>query len=177
MSVIPQAKTVAGAAFDVERIRADFPILGRLVYGKPLVYLDNAASAQKPKPVLEAIRSAYEDEYANVHRGLHFLSNTATQNFEDARESVRRFLNAPAADQIVFTRNATEGVNLVAQSFLRPRAAAGDFCAVAKIDSRTRRAWRSRKRSCPWTSRKRTSCLAGCALASTPAGSMLRYST
>ena len=104
-------------AFDVAAIRADFPILAREVYGKPLVYLDNAASAQKPKKVLDAIMSSYTEEYANVHRGLHFLSNTATQAFEDARESVRRFINAPSAEQIVFTRNATEAINLVAQSY------------------------------------------------------------
>lgn len=104
-------------AYDVQAIRADFPILSREVYGKKLVYLDNAASAQKPKPVLDAIMKAYTEEYANVHRGLHFLSNAATQAFEDARESVRRFLNAPSVEQIIFTRNATEAINLVAQSF------------------------------------------------------------
>jgi cysteine desulfurase/selenocysteine lyase len=104
-------------AFDVQAIRKDFPILSREVYGKKLVYLDNAASAQKPKAVLEAINKAYTQEYANVHRGLHYLSNAATQAFEDARESVRRFLNAPTAEQVIFTRNATEAINLVAQSF------------------------------------------------------------
>ena len=104
-------------AFDVAAIRADFPILAREVYGKPLVYLDNAASAQKPRAVLTAIDRAYTEEYANVHRGLHFLSNAATQAFEDARESVRGFLNAGSKDEIVFTRNATEAINLVAQSF------------------------------------------------------------
>lgn len=104
-------------AFDVAAIRRDFPILSREVYGKPLVYLDNAASAQKPRPVLDAMMKSYTEEYANVHRGLHFLSNAATQAFEDARESVRRFLNAPSKDQIIFTRNATEAINLVAQSY------------------------------------------------------------
>ena len=102
---------------DVAKIRKDFPILAREVYGKPLVYLDNAASAQKPKAVLDAMMKSYTEEYANVHRGLHFLSNVATQAFEDARESVRRFLNASSKDQLVFTRNATEAINLVAQSF------------------------------------------------------------
>jgi cysteine desulfurase / selenocysteine lyase len=104
-------------AYDVQSIRADFPILSREVYGKKLVYLDNAASAQKPKAVLDAMTKAYREEYANVHRGLHFLSNAATQAFEDARESVRRFLNAPSPEQIIFTRNATEAINLVAQSY------------------------------------------------------------
>jgi cysteine desulfurase/selenocysteine lyase len=103
--------------FDVNRIRQDFPILSREVYGKPLVYLDNAASAQKPKVVLDRVMQAMSEDYANVHRGLHYLSNTSTQAFEDARESVRRFLNAPSKDQLIFTRNATEAINLVAQSF------------------------------------------------------------
>ena len=102
---------------DVAAIRKDFSILSREVYGKPLVYLDNAASAQKPQVVLDAMMKSYSQEYANVHRGLHYLSNTATQSFEDARESVRRFLNAPSKDQLIFTRNATEAINLVAQSF------------------------------------------------------------
>ena len=104
-------------AYDVERIRADFPILSREVYGKPLVYLDNAASAQKPNAVLDAMARAYRSEYANVHRGLHYLSNAATASFEEARECVRRFLNAAHADEIVFTRNATDAINLVASSF------------------------------------------------------------
>jgi cysteine desulfurase / selenocysteine lyase len=102
---------------DVAKIRADFPILSREVYGKPLVYLDNAASAQKPIAVIDAMTNSMTMEYANVHRGLHFLSNAATQAFEDARESVRKFLNAPSKDQIIFTRNATDAINLVAQSY------------------------------------------------------------
>ncbi len=103
--------------FDLNSIRTDFPILSREVYGKPLVYLDNAASAQKPKAVTDAMMNSMTAEYANVHRGLHFLSNAATQAFEDARESVRKFLNAPSKDQIIFTRNATDAINLVAQSY------------------------------------------------------------
>jgi cysteine desulfurase / selenocysteine lyase len=103
--------------FEIEQIRSHFPILAREVYGKPLVYLDNAASAQKPKAVIDAMLKSMTEEYANVHRGLHYLSNAATQSFEDAREAVRRFINAPSKDQIIFTRNATEAINLVAQSF------------------------------------------------------------
>jgi cysteine desulfurase / selenocysteine lyase len=109
--------TGIAANYDIAKIRGDFPILAREVYGKPLVYLDNAASAQKPKAVIDAMTNAMAFEYANVHRGLHYLSNTATQNFENARESVRKFLNAPSVDEIIFTRNATEAINLVAQSF------------------------------------------------------------
>ncbi|MBC8049431.1 MAG: cysteine desulfurase [Chitinophagales bacterium] len=105
------------ARLDVAAIRADFPILSREVYGKPLVYLDNAASAQKPRQVLDAIQRAYAEEYANVHRGLHYLSNTATDNYERARKTVAKFLNAPTPDEIIFTGNATEAINLVAQSF------------------------------------------------------------
>ena len=113
-------------SFDVDRVRADFPILFREVYGKPLVYLDNGASAQKPLPVLEAMDHAYRYEYANVHRGLHYLSNTATQRFEDAREITRRFLNAGSTEEIIFTRNATDAINLVASSFGGMRLKEGD---------------------------------------------------
>ena len=103
--------------YDVEAIRADFPILSREVYGKPLVYFDNGASAQKPQVVIDAIAQAYSNEYANVHRGLHFLSNLATDKFEAARETVRRFLNAPSVDNVIFTRSSTEALNLVAHSY------------------------------------------------------------
>ncbi len=107
----------SAAELDVARLRADFPILFREVYGKPLIYLDNGASAQKPLPVLEAMDHAYRFEYANVHRGLHYLSNVATTRMEDARETVRQFFNAPSVEEIIFTRNATDAINLVATSF------------------------------------------------------------
>jgi cysteine desulfurase/selenocysteine lyase len=109
--------TPSSAPFDVAHIRADFPILFREIHGKPLVYLDNAASAQKPRSVIEAMDHALQFEYANVHRGLHYLSNTATERFEGGREIVRRFLNASSPDEIIFTKNATEAINLVASSF------------------------------------------------------------
>src|SRR5262245_37916347 len=109
--------SLAGAPFDVARIRADFPILFREIYGKPLVYLDNAASTQKPRTVVDTMDHVLRLEYANVHRGLHYLSNTATQHFEDARELTRRFLNAGSVDEIIFTKNATAAINLVADSF------------------------------------------------------------
>jgi cysteine desulfurase/selenocysteine lyase len=105
------------AAYDVEKIRQDFPALQLQVYGKPLVYLDNAASAQKPKAVLDALMRAYSEEYANVHRGLHYLANAATAAYENARDRVQKFVNAKAREEIVFTKNATEAINLVAQSF------------------------------------------------------------
>jgi cysteine desulfurase/selenocysteine lyase len=108
--------TTNAASFDVQKIRADFPILSKTIYGKPLVYLDNAASAQKPKIVLDRMVFAYENEYANVHRGLHYMANAATEAFEHARETVRAFINAASTDEIIFTRNATEAMNLVAAS-------------------------------------------------------------
>jgi len=117
MTALTRESDFTGGGFDVDRIRTDFPILYREVYGKPLVYLDNGASAQKPRAVLDAIEHAYKMEYANVHRGLHYLSNTATTAFENARETVRRFLNAGSAEEIVFTRNATDAINLVASSY------------------------------------------------------------
>ncbi len=120
------SSSLVGAAYDVERIRADFPILFREVHGKPLIYLDSGASAQKPSSVLEAMDHAYRFEYANVHRGLHHLSNVATDHFEAARETVRRFLNAGSSDEIIFTRNATSAINLVARSFGDLEIASGD---------------------------------------------------
>jgi cysteine desulfurase / selenocysteine lyase len=116
----------AGSTFDIDAIRADFPALALEPYGKKLVYLDNAASAQKPVQVLDRMRAAYESEYANVHRGLHYLANAATEGYEDARECVRRFINAPSVDEIIFTKNATEAYNLVASSFGLEHIAAGD---------------------------------------------------
>ena len=104
-------------SFDVNAIRGEFPILRREVNGKPLVYLDNAASAQKPRAVIEAMTWAMENSYANVHRGLHTLANKTTEAYEGARESVRGLINAPDASQVIFTKGATEAINLVASSF------------------------------------------------------------
>ena len=105
--------------FDVNRIRDDFPILSRKVHGKPLVYLDSAASAQKPRQVIEAITRAYSEDYANVHRGAYYLSEKSTSDYEAAREKVRAFINAASTAEIVFTKGATEAINLVASSFGR----------------------------------------------------------
>ncbi len=116
---------VSNGSYDVAKIRADFPALAMKVYGKPLVYLDNAASAQKPKQVLDRIQRAYTEQYANVHRGLHFLANEATEAYEGARETVRAFLNAERKEEIIFTRNATEAINLVAYTFGHERIKAG----------------------------------------------------
>ncbi len=107
--------------YDVNLIRADFPILSRQVNGKPLVYLDNGASAQKPRVVIDAMTRAYEAEYANVHRGLHYLSNLATEHYESVRGKLARFLNAGSEDEIIFTTGSTEGINLVSYAWAAPR--------------------------------------------------------
>ncbi|QOF72088.1 cysteine desulfurase [Aminobacter sp. SR38] len=125
---------VEASTYDVEAIRRDFPILSREVYGKPLVYLDNGASAQKPQVVIDAITHAYSNEYANVHRGLHFLSNAATDAYEKARESVRRFLNAPDVNQIVFTSNATSAINTVAYGYGMPNIGEGDEIVLSIME-------------------------------------------
>ncbi len=117
MTPLSPQTTRAISEYDVDAIRADFPILSRKIYGKPLTYLDNGASAQKPHIVLDAIARAYGEDYANVHRGLHFLSNASTAAFEKARERVRAFMGAASSDEIIFTRNATEAINLVAQCY------------------------------------------------------------
>ncbi len=121
-------------AFDVEAVRRDFPILSREVYGKPLVYLDNGASAQKPQAVIDAVSQAYSSTYANVHRGLHFLSNAATDAYEAARETVRDYLGAESTDQIIFTKGATEAINTVAYGYAMPRIGEGDEIALSVME-------------------------------------------
>ena len=108
---------MAKTSFNADKVRADFPILSREVHGKPLIYLDSGASAQKPQVVIDAVKHAYEYEYANVHRGLHHLSNATTDAYEQARERIRAFLNAGSVDEIIFTKSATEAINLVANGF------------------------------------------------------------
>ena len=120
--------------YDIATIRADFPILSREVHGNPLVYLDNGASAQKPRQVIDAVSHAYENEYANVHRGLHFLSNAATDAYEAARGKVRKFLNAPSDDNIVFTKGTTEAINLVAYGYAMPTMAEGDEIVLSIME-------------------------------------------
>jgi cysteine desulfurase / selenocysteine lyase len=125
---------VSNGSYDVAKIRADFPALAMQVYGKPLVYLDNAASAQKPTAVLDRMQKAYTEQYANVHRGLHYLANEATEAYEGAREIVQRFLNAGRKEEIIFTRNATEAINLVAYTFGRERIKAGDEIVLSIME-------------------------------------------
>ena len=119
---------------DLVKLRADFPILSRQVNGKPLVYLDNGASAQKPKVVIEAMTQAYSMEYANVHRGLHYLSNLATEKYESVRGTIARFLNAGSEDEIVFTTGATEAINLVSYAWAAPRFQPGDEIVLSIME-------------------------------------------
>ncbi len=120
--------------YDVERIRADFPILAREVNGKPLVYLDNGASAQKPQVVIDAITQAYAHEYSNVHRGLHYLSNLATEKFESVRGTVARFIRAPSEDDVILNSGTTEGINMVAYGWAAPRLEPGDEIVLSIME-------------------------------------------
>jgi cysteine desulfurase/selenocysteine lyase len=121
-------------AFDVEKARADFPILSRRVYGKKLVYLDSGASAQKPRAVLDAMTRFAETDYANVHRGVHYLSAAATDAYEAARRTARKFLHAAREDEIVFTKGGTEAINLVSYGFLAPRIQPGDEIVLSVME-------------------------------------------
>jgi cysteine desulfurase/selenocysteine lyase len=135
---VAHAKVLGGAAttarLDVEAIRRDFPVLAREVNGKPLCYLDNAASSQRPRAVIDAISHYYETSHANVHRGVHRLSQEATDLFEGARETLRRFVNARTTREIIFVRGTTEAINLVAQSFARPRLQPGDEIVISWLE-------------------------------------------
>ncbi len=125
---------IAAAVFDVRRVRADFPLLARTVNGRPLAYLDNAATTQKPRAVLDAIVSYYTDINANVHRGVHELSARATDAYEGARERVRAYFHAASTREIIFTRNATEGINLVAFTFAKSRLTPGDEVLISAME-------------------------------------------
>ncbi|MDA9506697.1 cysteine desulfurase [Bradyrhizobium sp. CCBAU 11386] len=131
MSTHPAVKN---GAYDVARVRQDFPALAMQVYGKPLVYLDNAASAQKPQVVLDRMTHAYTSEYANVHRGLHYLANAATEAYEGGRIRVAQFINAPRPEEVIFTRNATEAINLVASSWGGPNIKEGDEIVISIME-------------------------------------------
>jgi cysteine desulfurase/selenocysteine lyase len=125
---------VLNGSYDVMRVREDFTALSMQIYGKPLVYLDNAASAQKPKAVLERMMQAYTSEYANVHRGLHYLANAATEAYEGARAKVAGFINARRTEEVIFTRNVTEAINLVASSWGEPNIKAGDEIVLSIME-------------------------------------------
>ena len=138
MNAIGQPASRAGhnleGGFDVERIRQDFPILSRQIHGKPLVYFDSGASAQKPRAVIDAMTQVLENEYTNVHRGAHYLSQTLTDRYEGVRETIARFINAPSENQIVITRNTTEAINLVAATYGRKFLGRGDGVVVSEME-------------------------------------------
>ena len=134
MGSVGAAPEIDDAEFDVWRVRDDFPILKQPIYGRPLTFLDSAASAQKPQAVIDSVRHCYETEYANIHRGVYYLSQRATERYENARESVRQFLNAREAREIVFVRGGTEGINLVAQSYGRTNLEAGDEIVLSTME-------------------------------------------
>ena len=131
---IEQRSAASSGAYDVEKIRADFPILQRKVHGKPLVYLDNAATSQKPRQVIDAIVRYYEGSNANIHRGVHFLSEIATEEYEAARRTAQKFINAAHAHEIIFDRGTTEGINLVAQTFGRTNVQSGDEVLITAME-------------------------------------------
>ena len=134
MSAPAVATSTAHVAFDPVRARADFPVLARAVHGMPLAYLDGAASAQKPRQVIDAVTAAYEEEYANVHRGAYYLSEMATANYEAARKKVRTFINARDLAEIVFTKGATEAINLIAATYGRAFLKAGDEVVLTQLE-------------------------------------------
>ncbi|HEV2499798.1 MAG TPA: cysteine desulfurase [Terriglobia bacterium] len=134
MEATQTISTKSASAWDVERIRADFPILKQKVHGKPLVYLDNAATSQKPQVVLDALRHFYITDCSNIHRGVHLLSERATAAYEEAREKVRKFLNAAEAREIIFVRGTTEAINLVAYTLGRQRVQAGDEILITAME-------------------------------------------
>ena len=134
MGTVGAAPEIDDAEFDVWRVRDDFPILKQRIYGRPLTFLDSAASAQKPQAVIDSVRHCYETEYANIHRGVYYLSQRATEQYENARESVRQFLNVREAREIVFVRGGTEGINLVAQSYGRTNLEAGDEIVLSTME-------------------------------------------
>lgn len=121
-------------SYDVDKIRGDFPILSQQVHGKPFVYLDSAASAQKPRAVIDAMRTAMETEYANVHRGLHYMANETTAKYEAARDTVAKFINASDRSEVIFTANATDAINLVAQSYASERVHQGDEIVLSVME-------------------------------------------
>ena len=123
----------ASSTLDAQKLRADFPIFEQKIHGKPLAYLDSAASSQKPRQVLDAIREFYETSYANVHRGVYTLSERATAGYEGARETARAFVNAPSAREVIFTRSATESINLVAYAWGLDNLGPGDLVLVLSL--------------------------------------------
>src|SRR5688500_8210511 len=128
------SKSSVAAAFDVQKVRRDFPILNQKIHGKPLVYLDNAATTQKPQAVIDAMVRSYAEDNANIHRGVHLLSERATRAYEDARIKVQKFLNAPDLREVIFVRGTTEAINMVAQTFGRANIGKGDEVLITEME-------------------------------------------
>ena len=120
--------------FDVDKIRADFPVLNQMINGKPLVYLDNAATSQKPQSVIDTLVNYYSTENANVHRGVHTLSQRATDDYEAARDKVKRFINAEKDEEIIFVRGTTEAINLISQTYGRSCTSEGDEIIISSME-------------------------------------------
>src|SRR5215467_11096108 len=134
-TVVKIPRTVSTApSFDVEKVRRDFPVLHQSVHGKPLVYLDNAATTQKPLAVIEAIEHYYRNDNSNIHRGVHTLSERATEDYEKARVAIQKFLNAAHSREIIFTRGTTEAINLVAQTYGRKHVGRGDEVLITSME-------------------------------------------
>src|SRR5205823_3125877 len=133
-SMTPATSAHPITAFDVQRVRRDFPILNQRIHGKPLVYLDNAATTQKPQAVIDAMVRSYAEDNANIHRGVHLLSERATQAYELAREKVQHFLNAAQSREIIFVRGTTEGINLVAATYGRAHVGKGDEVLITEME-------------------------------------------
>src|SRR5690242_2886062 len=131
---VPRGAGIHENGFDVERVRADFPILRETAYGRPLVYLDNAATSQKPKAVMDAITRYYDHENANIHRGVHYLSMKATEEYEAGRKAVQLFINAARVNEIIFVRGTTEAINLVAQTYGRANVGEGDEVLITAME-------------------------------------------
>src|SRR5215831_18453071 len=131
---IPHAAAATATAFDVEKVRRDFPVLHQKVHGKPLVYLDNAATTQKPLAVIASLEHYYRHDNSNIHRGVHALSERATEHYEKVRSAVQRFLNAADAKEIIFVRGTTEAINLVAQTYGRQHVGAGDEVLITAME-------------------------------------------
>jgi cysteine desulfurase/selenocysteine lyase len=130
----PLTRDSVAPDFDIEKVRNDFPILARQVHGKPLIYFDTAASAQRPQAVIDAVADFYRRHNANVHRGVHTLSQEATDAYEGARSALANFINAPSERELIFTRGTTESINLVAQSYLRPQVGPGDEILITHME-------------------------------------------
>jgi cysteine desulfurase / selenocysteine lyase len=149
MSITADRVSTVTAGFDAARLSKDFPALNQLVHGKPLVYLDNAATSQKPRSVINAITRFYQEDCSNIHRGVHLLSERATRAYEDVRLTAQQFIHASNPAEVIFVRGTTEAINLVAQSYGRAHVQAGDAVLISAMEHHSNIVpWQKRERSC-----------------------------